>query len=299
MLYLNNIYIFMKIITALTLIILSVYINNVYSQCSDAGVCIIGERHYTDEKSFNTSSLSLQYSLGFSGTPEDITYHALKLGSDIVITKEFSLGIVVPFYAQTNKTSNTSSNGGIGDAFVMGNYSIPTGKKQSLLLQGGFKLNTSSINKQEFTYSNAQGTNDLILGGVYSISLFNFYGGVQIPLTTYEDGDSKFKRGADLMIKGGIKHNIDKFALSFDVLGIKRLSKSEISYSDFFTSTSVTTTIDNSDFLQINLIGRAAYNISTDLVLDLNIAVPVIKREEDSDGTKRVFSANLGVRFNI
>ncbi len=299
MLYLNNIYTFMKIITAITLIILSIFINNVYSQCSDAGVCIVGERHNTDEKSYNTSSLSLQYSLGFSGTPEDITYHALKLGSDIVITKEFSLGIVVPFYAQVYKTANTFSNGGIGDAFVIGNYSIQTGKKQNLLLQGGFKINTSSINKYEFTYTNAQGTNDLILGGVYSISLFNFSGGIQVPLTNYKDDDFEFKRGADLMLKGGIKHNIDKFALSFDVLGIKRLSKSEVTSSDFFTATSVTTTIDKSDFLQINLIGGAAYNISTDLVLDLNIAVPVIKREEDSDGTKRVFSANLGVRFNL
>jgi len=256
-------------------------------------VCIIGERHNTDEKNINTSSLSLQYSLGFSGTPEDITYHAVRLGSDIVITKEFSLGIVVPFYAQVFTSSNNHADGGVGDAFVMGNYSIPTGKKQSLLLQGGFKVNTSSINKYEFTYTNAQGTNDLLLGGVYNISFFNLSGGFQVPLTNYEDGDFEFKRGADFMIKAGIKHYINKFGLSFDVLGIKRLSKSEV------TQTGVTTEIDNSDFFQLNLLGGAAYKLSSNVILDLNIAVPVIKRKENSDGTKRVFSVNTGIRFNL
>lgn len=283
----------MKIIKIVFLIIFILSLQNLYSQCSDAGVCIVGERHNTDEKSFNTSSLSLQYSLGFSGTPEDITYHALKLGSDIVITKEFSIGIVIPFYAQVHKTSNTFSNGGIGDAFVIGNYSIQTGKKQSLMLQGGFKVNTSSINKYEFTYTNAQGTNDLIFGSVYNISLFNFSGGFQVPLTNYKDNDFEFKRGADLMIKAGIKHDIDKFALNFDVLSIKRLSKSET------TQAGVTTTIDKSDFFQINLIGGASYKISNEVIIDMNFALPVIKREENSDGTKRVFSINTGIRFNL
>ncbi len=277
----------------LILILLFLIFKNAQPQCSDAGVCIISDRHQENSEIMNATSYSLQYILSFSGSPEDITYHTLKFAGDINISKEFYMAVVVPVYAEFYKNSGQANIAGLGDAFLLGNYFLHRGVKQSLVLQGGFKLNTSSIDKYKFTYLNAQGTNDLILGADYKISMFSFSTGFQFPLSSYTDGDFKFKRGADFLLKAGIGHKVKEFDLSFDVLAIKRLQKSEVS------GTGYVTTIDKSNFFQVNLVGGLTYKINPNVLIDFGIAIPVIKREENSDGTKRVFSANAGINFII
>ena len=217
----------MKISKTVLLAIFILSIQNIYAQCSDAGVCIVGDRHKKTKEDLTTSSLSFQYSLGFSGTPEEIVYHTFRFGGDYAITDKFSIGAVLPVYSMVYKDTTTLNRNGLGDAFIIGNYIFPTGKNQNLSLQGGFKLNTSSVDKEKFAYTNAQGTNDIIFGADYNITFFSFSGGFQIPLTSYQNNGFEFKRGADLMIKGGFQRCADNFKLRFDILGIKRLNKSE------------------------------------------------------------------------
>jgi hypothetical protein len=284
-----------KLVLVLLLFIFILSIRNSYSQCSDAGVCIIGERHKKTKAEITSSTLSFQYSLGFSGTPEDIIFHTFRFGGDISITDKFSVGVVMPVYSMVYKDQNILTKNGLGDAFVIGEYVTPTGKNQNISFQGGFKLNTSSVDKEKFGYYNAQGSNDILLGVDYNFSFLHFSGGTQIPFTNYEDdAGNVMKRGADVMFRTGLQRRAGDLKLKFELLAIKRLTESENVYNGGATST-----IPNSDFFQLNIMGGLLYNLTPDFQMDFGIAIPMIKREDNTDGTKRVFTTNLGIRYNI
>ena len=284
-----------KFTMVLLLIMFIICIRNSYSQCSDAGVCIIGNTHKKTKTEISASSLSFQYSIGFSGPPEDIIFHTLKFGGDLSVSDDFSIGVVLPVYSLVYKDQNTLNQNGIGDGFIIGNYITPTGKNQNISFQGGFKLNTSSVDKEKFGYYNAQGSNDLILGVDYNYSFLNFSGGVQIPLTNYKDADGNtFIRGADVMVRAGLQRRAGNLKIKFELLGIKRLTESENIYNGGTTSK-----IPNSDFFQLNIMGGLLFNFSPKFLVDFGVALPMIKREDNTDGTKRVFTTNLGIRYNI
>jgi hypothetical protein len=284
-----------KLVLVLLMFIFILSIRNSYSQCSDAGVCIIGERHKKIKAEITSSTLSFQYSLGFSGTPEDIVFHTFRFGGDFSITDKFSVGVVLPVYSMVFKDQNILSKNGIGDAFIIGDYITPTGKNQNISFQGGFKLNTSSVDKEKFGYFNAQGSNDIILGVDYNFSFLNFSGGAQIPLTNYkDDAGNIMKRGADIMLRTGLQRRAGDLKVKFELLAIKRLTESENVYNGGATSK-----ILNSDFFQINLMGALLFKLAPDFMIDFGIAIPMIKRVDNTDGTKREFTTNLGIRYNI
>jgi hypothetical protein len=78
------------------------------------------------------------------------------------------------------------------------------------------------------------------------------------------------------------------------LLAIKRLSESEFDYDG-----SAATKITNSDFFQLNIMGGLMFNLSPDFLVDFGIAIPMIKRDDNTDGTKREFTSSLGIRYNI
>ncbi|MFZ4591731.1 MAG: hypothetical protein ACOYN6_12080 [Ignavibacteria bacterium] len=291
-----------KLFLVLLLVMFILSIRNSYSQCSDAGICIIGDRHKKTKAEITSRTLSFQYSLGFSGhttdesgISESMTFHAFKFGADYSLTDKFSLGLVLPVYSIVYNDNNTFNRNGLGDAFLIGNYITPAGKNQNVSFQGGFKLNTSSVDNEKFGYFNAQGSNDLIIGVDYNYSFLSFSGGAQIPLTNYKDDyGTTFKRGADVMVRAGLQRSAGDVKIKFELLAIKRLTESEFVYDGGPTSK-----VANSDFFQLNIMGGLQFNLSRDLLMDFGIALPMIERKEDTDGTKRVFTTNLGIRYNM
>lgn len=284
-----------KLTWVLLLVMFVLSIRNSYSQCSDAGVCIIGGRHKKTKADISASSLSFQYSLGLSGSPDNMVFHTFRFGGDFAVTNNFSVNVVLPVYSIVYKDQNILNKNGIGDAFVMGNFITPTGKNQNLSFLGGFKINTSSVDKQKFGFLNAQGSNDLLLGVDYNFSFLNFSGGTQIPLTNYKDDfGNQFKRGADFMFRTGIQRSAGDLKVKFELLGIKRLSESELVFTDGYTSK-----IKNSDFFQLNILGGLLFNLSPKFLMNFDVAIPMIKRDDNTDGTKRDFSSNIGIRYNI
>jgi hypothetical protein len=284
-----------KLSLVLLLVMFILSIRNSYSQCSDAGVCIIGDKHKKTKAEINASTLSFHYSIGLSGSPDDIVIHTFKFGGDFSLTDNFSVNVVLPVYSMVYKDLDVYNRNGIGDAFVIGNYITSTGKNQNISFQGGFKLNTSSVDKTKFGYYNAQGSNDLILGVDYNYSFLNFSGGAQIPLTNYKDDlGTTFKRGADLMFRTGLQRRAGDLKIKFELLAIKRLSESEFDYDG-----GAATKITNSDFFQLNIMGGLMFNLSPDFLVDFGIAIPMIKRDDNTDGTKREFTSSLGIRYNI
>jgi len=272
--------------------------GSVYSQCSDAGICIIGSDH--NKSGSQRSSFSFEYSLGRSGNETydeyEYTVHEFKLGGNFVFSKTFSLSAVLPFMSVVYSSDYILSRNGIADATVMANYHIPAGKLKNFTLMGGLKLATSGLEPDKFSYFNAMGSNDIIIGADFNYSFLNMSAGFQVPVTNYEDDGVKFKRGPDFMFRAGYLRKADNLLVRFEVLGIKRLVKSEYSSSNLQASE-----IKDSDFFQLNLMGGLMYNFSRDLSGGLNVFLPMLKREDNSDGTKRSFTvaAKFSYAFDL
>ncbi|MDD5360857.1 MAG: hypothetical protein PHN88_01900 [Ignavibacteria bacterium] len=284
-----------KIITSLSLVFIFFCSTVLYSQCSDAGVCIIGDKHHKSE--VPRSSLSFAYSVGQSGntvagTDDNITFHTFKFGGNLAFSKAFSVSAVIPVVSMIYQLPLKPSKNGLADATVLANYNIPTGKLKNISFMGGFKLATSSVEKNKFDFFNGQGTNDLLLGVDYNYSFLNVSAGMQIPLTKYDNEGVTFKRGTDLLIRAGYQRKADDLIVKFEMLGIKRLNKSE-----FGTPYVPAYQIEKSDFFQLNIMGGLMYYFTNDFIAGLNLYFPMLKRDENSDGTKRTFTVSAGFSY--
>lgn len=272
--------------------------GSVYSQCSDAGICIIGSEH--NKSGSQKSSINFEYSYGQSGNETydeyEYTVHEFKFGGNFVFSKTFSLTAVLPFMSVVYNSSHLLSRNGIADATVLANYHIPAGKLKNFTLMGGLKLATSGLEHDKFGYFNAQGSNDIILGADFNYSFLNLSAGFQIPFSNFEDDGVKFKRGPDFMFRAGYLRKADDLLIKFEVLGIKRLVESEYSSSNLTSSK-----IKDSDFFQLNILGGLMYNFSKDLSGGINLFLPMLKREDNSDGTKRSFTvaAKFSYAFDL
>lgn len=274
------------------------FAGSVYSQCSDAGICIIGSEH--NKSGSQKSSVNFEYSYGQSGNETydeyEYTVHGFKLGGNFVFSKTFSLTAVLPFMSVVYNSSHLLSRNGIADATVLANYNIPAGKLKNFTLMGGLKLATSGLEHDKFGHFNAQGSNDIILGADFNYSFLNLSAGFQIPFSNFEDDGITFKRGPDFMFRAGYLRKADALLIKFEVLGIKRLVKSEYSGKNLQSSE-----IKDSDFFQLNILGGLMYNFSRDLSGGINLFLPMLKRDENSDGTKRSFTiaAKFSYAFDL
>ena len=87
----------------LLVLCIAIFTGEVFSQCSDAGVCIIGKYHKRELKQ-NESSISFGYIFGTSGKDPDIngtlnnlSFGTVLLEADINITKNFWLDGGIPY----------------------------------------------------------------------------------------------------------------------------------------------------------------------------------------------------------
>ncbi len=112
--------------------------GSVYSQCSDAGICIIGSDH--NKSGSQKSSINFEYSYGQSGNETydeyEYTVHEFKFGGNFVFSKTFSLTAVLPVMSVVYNSSHLLSRNGIADAIVLANYHIPAGKLKNFNADG-------------------------------------------------------------------------------------------------------------------------------------------------------------------
>jgi hypothetical protein len=163
-------------------------------------------------------------------------------------------------------------------------------------------------------YQSGLGTNDLLLGLTYGTErlttagteLWQFTLGYQQPFGTSGNNIDSLRRGPDLV--GGISYStlISDISLSGEILAIKRLTESKLVYHGLYTTEESPDpvyveelTIPNSAFFQLNLKVIAGYAISSSLVIDGSFALPLLKREDNTDGLKRVYTFSGGLRMRI
>jgi len=271
------------------IIMLSVQVS--YTQCSDAGICYLGQRY--ERKILGSpinSRLSLEYYFGMSGMAENSIYNSVTADGELSFLKNNSVSFKIPYmFMNSDSIGNVK---GIGDVTFSVNRYIILNKTQYMCFQAGGKFATSS--KEKFGYQNGYGTNDLLLGANYYYSFFNIGLGTQIPLSEYKTIGITFKRGSDLLIRGGYIRAIDKFSVKIEGVLIKRLSKSELKSGllpEIF--------IKNSDFFQVNLTGGLTWQMNDKFSSKINFTIPLMKREDNSDGTKRSFTALAGINYRF
>lgn len=264
-----------------------------YGQCSDSGVCSIGNDHTSN----HNNTISLSYGLGMSGKTDDIKFHSFSMATKIFTGKNSYVSAELPFGIQNGPLGNTS---GIGDLLLI--YSLPVYENESLsiFISGGFKLATSTINSENSlpqSYQNGLGTNDVLLGTTLNVSSFGFSLGYQISGGRNENSITKLKRGDDLLIKGSYMFNLSEVSLKTELLFIQRIGVSSVALLNAPAGTYFE--IPDSDQSQLNFLINGEYEISGGIKIFVGFAVPFLNRSVNVDGLTRTFSSSTGISFGI
>jgi hypothetical protein len=289
---------------ALILILASLHVNS-FSQCSDAGVCILGKR-VCEVIKLKNSFVSVAYSFGKSGTgqpgaygDDNISYNSFKFEGEVEALKTSKVGFSIPYSFQSGPLGSAS---GIGDLIVYWTYLVPLKRKGTMGIMIGSKFATGNTNSDDSlpqSYMNGLGSNDLLLGVSYNYENINAAIAYQKPFGRSANYITRLKRGDDLLIRAGYNQTIDKLNVQAEVLTVLRLQESSIqdplSTSDDFIN------IDGSNEVQVNLIGQATYSLSQSFDVWGIIAIPLLKRDYNLDGLRRSFtiSASVAYLFNL
>lgn len=284
---------FIAIISALMLFSFIPF-HSIFSQCSDAGICSIGGHTDENQTTVNPLTLNFSYGLAFSGKPESITYNSITAGVSYRFSEVFSAGAQIPFIFNT---SNITDISGIGDLIISANYSHALSKRVKLRFSVGGKFATGKTDVDSLTlaYQNGAGTNDVLFAVNYEQRDFFFGLGFQNPFGEANTGRYILKRSPDIMFRGGFNLIQEKYTLGLETIIIKRISKSEIKFLN--SPVQEFSEIDNSDFIQANLMAKASLNVSDAVTLSLNSAFPFLERKENIDGSKRALTISFGISF--
>jgi hypothetical protein len=268
----------------LLIILLSVY---VYPQCSDAGVCSIGEHNSMTDKNLR---VGLSYVYGNSGKTDDISYSSISLESDYRFLESTSIYLSLPFSFQSGPLGDVS---GIGDLLFIINQNIYKTDNLSLNIQGGLKLATGDDNSENLPqmYQSGLGSNDIIFGT--SLSYENFSAAIGYQAAGSRNNNiQRVERGDDLLLSGGYTFSfLEQLTLNLQLLFIKRLSETTI--ADTMNQGNFTA-VPESDNLQVNSALSISYMVSEVSEIKLFGAVPFKKRPVNIDGLTRAVSFSAG-----
>lgn len=292
----------MKKIIYLSLFLVLLTAQSVYSQCSDAGVCTIG-RHQPGESGNKTNHIYFGFSLGTSGKDADIngnlndlSYSQFRLEGEFDLKNNFRVNLSIPFLFISGPLGTSS---GQGDAEIIFSKMFTVKKKHKLTFFAGGKLATGKINTKDSLpqrYMPGLGTHDIIVGAQYSVTNYFFGIGYQKPFGRSENYLTRLKRGDDVFIRAGFFETFNKVNVKAEILTIIRIQPSSVLAS--YTPETFTE-ISNSNEPQVNLAATVGYKLSEDFNISVQAAIPFLKRDYNFDGLKRVFSAgiNLGYGF--
>lgn len=291
--------------SAIAFLLLILACQDILSQCSDAGVCIVGRNSARTIEEYN-SFASLSYIYGRSGTgqrgaygDDDINYHAFKLEGEIEAFEKSRIGFSLPYSVQSGPLGTAH---GLGDLSLYWQYLMPFQRKGVICIIIGGKFASGNVNTNDLlpqSYQSGLGTNDLLLGIAYTYESFILGAVYQNPFGRSENYITGLKRGDDLLLRAGYDQTFKKLNVKAEMLAILRLQESSVqnplSVSEDFIN------IDGSNEVQINLTGQATYKLTGNIYLQGMAAIPLLKRDYNFDGLRRSFtvSASAMYLFNL
>jgi hypothetical protein len=282
-------------ITSIFLIAVNFCPVDAFAQCSDAGICQLGE-HQGEEKGSYMYNISASYKYGYSGKDDDIQFHSLVLNGNFNITDYSSAQFLFPYNIQSGPAGSIS---GIGDMIISWNQQLFSDENSSFNASLGIKLATGEDNKDSLPqlYQSGLGKNDVLIGINYLYDNLNIGAGYQIS-GGRNDNLYRLKKGNDLLLRVSYELTFDLVSITPKLLYIQPMSRSSILSSSTNGGESFIE-IDKSDKAQINLLTELRYKILYNISLQGDFAIPFIKREVNLDGLTRAYSASLGLGYSF
>lgn len=300
--------------------------SGIKAQCSDAGVCSL---HSNDNGIFRRSGIGIDYLNGYSGIEDDIRYESAKIAGYYWLNREFNIGAMLPLNRQRGKLGSVQGVGDLlvlfdyllndhpGDISLSGETSILTGTFEATSIRIGGKFATGSVNKNDLSllYQNGLGTNDLLLGLVYTAAnprkynydLFEAGFILQFPFGIAGNNRDSLERGADILGRIGYQYPIlHSFGIKAEVLAIQRLWKSTIHKYEIVTTESSPDPIGviyahtvNDNILQVNISASATYKVREDIFFETGFTVPLLNKKVNYDGLKREYTLFGSVNYHF
>jgi hypothetical protein len=279
----------MLVRTTRLIILLIAYLTanaDLYAQCSDAGVCVIGKKPASLRHQIGGS-----YTFAKSGKRDGITFHTLHLETSIQIFQNSTVLVSLPWSRQSGPLGTTS---GIGDLSILWNQSIVVDAKTRLSIQVGGKLATADVNGGGLpqAYQSGLGTTDVILGVSFNHELWNAAIGYQFSRGRSDNTLTRLRRGDDIFFRAGYANELGNSRGAVQILAIKRLQESTALDANGPARSYLS--IPGSDQFQINLLGNILIPVSESEDLEVTGALPLLSRKVNVDGLTRSFTLSIG-----
>ena len=278
----------LHVATALFLLGLSLPSSPVFSQCSDAGVCAIGSK-----RSALHHEIGVNYIYGKSKPDDGLSFNTVQVDAMLHVLHDSRVSVALPW---TKVNGPSGSVSGIGDLSVFLNQTVSSEDAGVLSLQIGAKLATGSSNSGNLpqAYQTGLGTNDLIFGAAYETDPWLFALGYQFSRGRSDNAATLLKRGDDLLLRAGYRHEFEEFTATAEVLAINRLQLSSI----VVPGSNVFVEVPGSDQFQVNVMGRIFYPLGSYSVQGL-VALPILNRKVNVDGLTRAFTLSVGIQREL
>ena len=276
--------------------------------CSDAGICSVGRAFETTQDDFKNS---FEVATIFGVGEANITYISPFLAYTRKLNERISLSTKVTF---SSATGDFGTSSGLGDAFLIGNYTFKEKNNKQWNAMVGWKVpfNNSDLkhngNSLPLDYQSSLGTVDLFLGTNLKYKKWDFNAVLQIPVfnnnsnsyfaetsgNTDFSSTNLFERKPDALVRAtySIKTANQKFTFKPNVLFIYHLG--EDTFENILGNRE---TIAGSDGLTLNGNLITTYNFNKQNSIELSLATPFVIREERPDGLTRGFV--LGLQYKM
>ncbi len=274
--------------TTLNLALLVLLGIPLHAQCSDAGICALGHG-----PSLSRNQLFVAGQVGSSGSPDDLTFQAAQLKGRFQLGAATTITAVLPFGTVRGPLGSTT---GLGDALLVLEQTLSEGGWGRFSGQLGARIATGQDDAGGLPqrYQLGLGSTDPLVGARFDA--LDWEAGLGYQRATSRSGNraEPLKRGDDVLVHVGYRGQLGAFPASLQALAIQRLSKSNIRQPD-----GTLRSLPDSDRLQVNLAGSLSYPFSASLGVEARVALPLLKRLDNTDGLKRAwtFEGAISWRF--
>jgi len=258
------------------------------AQCSDAGVCAL-------ERATPTIGhrISLVGQYGRSGSQDDLTFQSLRLEGQFRLGPRTSLTAVLPFGRESGPYG---SNSGLGDTILVVEQSLAEGTWGRLSGQLGARFATGEDDAAALPqrYQLGLGSTDPLVGLRLDAPNWELGLGYQKAGARSANGLESLKRGDDLLLHVGARGPLGLLEANLKAVAIQRLGRSDLREPDGSIRT-----LPDSDRLQVNLMGGLSLPLDRGWSLESRLALPLLKRPNNTDGLKRALTVELGATYRF
>jgi hypothetical protein len=284
----------MKTTVLLILSLFSIMFSaRICAQDLDAGISIIGKRNEELLKKEGINKLTITNNFGIGSKnggyfkEGGFVINTITAEGDFHIYKTTRILTTLPYSIISGPAATIH---GFGDMKILCTSYFPFPGIGEWGVSLGAKFSSGSADKDGLyqAYQLGLGTNDLLIGVVKNAGLVNFAVAYQHSFDRSNNGYTNLKRGDDVMLRLGITQPFKNSFLQAEVIGIKRIQKSNIFV--YGSAPAQYVNVDNSNQFQVNLSGRFGYLTSRNIRLELYGNYALLKRDDNSDGLSRLFS---------